>query len=108
MANKDPGKGTKTAATDRRWHAVSVKPGPGACSVADTGRDRRWLSREAPVLPLPGCTEPQKCRCTYRHHEDRRAGEGRRAEEKDAFARPAKIANERRQRGTRRAPRDSE
>ena len=28
--DKGPGKGAKTAATDRRWHAVSVKPGPGA------------------------------------------------------------------------------
>lgn len=108
MAIKDSGKGANKT-TDRRWHAVSVKPCPGACSVADTGRDRRWLSREAPVLPLPGCTKPEKCRCTYRHHEDRRADEGRRAEERDAFARPAtKVANERRQRGTRRAPRDSE
>ena len=107
MAAKEPGKrGTQTQ--DRRWHAVSVKPGPGACSVADTGRDRRWLSREAPMLPLPGCSKPESCRCTYQHHEDRRTGEGRRAEEKDAFARPVKVAHERRQRSTRRAPRDGQ
>jgi hypothetical protein len=106
MAIKDSGKGADKTA-DRRWHAVSVKPCPGACSVADTGRDRRWLSREAPALPLPGCTSPNRCRCTYIHHEDRR-GMARRAEDSDAFARPAKVANERRQRGTRRTPRNSE
>jgi hypothetical protein len=108
MAGKDPGKGAKTAATDRRWHAVSVKPGPRACTVADAGQDRRWLSREAPALPLPGCTSPDTCRCTYRHHEDRRDGEGRRAQEKNAFSRPAKVSTERRKLGTRRAPRDSQ
>jgi hypothetical protein len=102
MASKDPGK-TTSKSTDRRWHAVSVKPGPGACSVADTGRDRRWLSREAPALPLPGCTKPEKCRCTYLHHQDRRSGEARRADEVDAFARPAKVVEERRTRRTRRA-----
>lgn len=102
MASKDPGKGTNKS-SDRRWHAVSVKPGPGACNVADNGRDRRWLSREAPALPLPGCSKPESCRCTYQHHQDRRSGEGRRAEETDAFARPVKVANERRTRKTRRA-----
>ena len=102
MAAKDPGKqGTQTSV--RRWHAVSVKPGPGACNVADTGRDRRWLSREAPMLPLPGCSKPASCRCTYQHHQDRRTGEARRAEEADAFARPAKVVDERRTRKTRRA-----
>lgn len=106
MVTKDPAKQGTPALSDRRWHAVSVKPGPGACNVADNGRDRRWLSREAPMLPLPGCSRPESCRCTYQHHEDRRSGEGRRAEEKDAFARPVKVVNERRQRGTRRAPRD--
>jgi hypothetical protein len=102
MASKDPGK-TTSKSTDRRWHAVSVKPGPGACSVADTGRDRRWLSREAPALPLPGCTSPERCRCTYKHHDDRRSMD-RRAEDTDAFARPVKVENERRTRKSRRAP----
>lgn len=106
MATKDPGKpGTPTS--DRRWHAVSVKPGPGACNIADNGRDRRWLSREAPMLPLPGCTNPDRCGCTYKHHDDRRSMD-RRAEDTDAFARPTRVADERRSRKTRRAPRGSQ
>jgi len=101
MATKDPAKqGNPTS--DRRWHAVSVKPGPNACSVADTGRTRRWLSREAPMLPLPGCSRPEGCRCTYQHHQDRRSMD-RRAEDTDAFARPVKVATERRTGRTRRA-----
>lgn len=103
MAAKDMGPG-KTR-TDRRWHAVSVRPGPSACGAAMSGKDKRWLSREAPTLPLPGCSRPDRCLCRYLHHDDRRVG-GRRAEDLDAFARPPKIANERRTRRDRRAPRD--
>ncbi len=103
MAAKDPD-GTRPR-TDRRWHAVSVKPGQAICESAAAAKNRRWLSREAPVLPLPGCTMPDHCRCTYQHHEDRRVG-GRRAEDMDAFARPVKVVNERRKQRSRRAPRE--
>ena len=103
MATK-PGPTAKAPAS-KRWHAVSVKPGAGACPAASSGKDQRWLSREAPQLPLPGCTRPDTCRCTYQHHEDRRAG-GRRAEDTDAFKRPAHPVVERRRRQDRRKPSD--
>ena len=76
-----------------------------ACEAAKSGKDRRWLSREAPQLPLPGCNWPSQCRCTYQHHEDRRTG-GRRAEDLDAFARPVGVTTERRKRRDRRQPKD--
>lgn len=63
------------------WHAVSVVPGPTPCAVARAFRGQRFLSREAPHLPLPGCADRGACRCIYRHHADRRAGP-RRAFEK--------------------------
>jgi hypothetical protein len=91
--------------TDRRWHAVSVKPGAGACEAATSGKGRRWLSREAPALPLAGCTRPDRCSCKYQHHDDRRAGP-RRADDMDAFVRPAKMASERRRLRDRRAPQE--
>lgn len=94
MATKS-GQTGKFPTANKRWHAVSVKPCTGACPAAATGRDQRWLSREAPQLPLPGCTRPDTCRCTYQHHEDRR-GEGRRAEDTDAFRRPTHPTTERR------------
>jgi len=102
MAARDSGDNPPKV-SDRRWHAVSVKPGPRACDAASTGTDRRWLSREAPMLPLPGCTHPDRCRCTYQHHEDRRTG-GRRANEIDAFSRSPRVGQERRTRKSRRAP----
>ena len=66
-----------TAAAPRKavspHHAVVVVPGRHACAEAYALRDRRFLSREAPVLPLAGCGSLQ-CECRYEHHDDRRKG----------------------------------
>jgi hypothetical protein len=40
----------------------------------------RFLSAEAPRLPLYGCSMPSTCGCAYKHHDDRRV-RARRAEE---------------------------
>lgn len=61
-----------------RWHAVSVVPGSRACKAAEALKGQRFLSKEAPQLPLPQC-DTAECRCKYRHYEDRR-GPPRRAE----------------------------
>lgn len=55
------------------YHAVAIVPGRNACAEACALRDRRFLSREAPVLPLPGCNV-SPCECRYEHHDDRRKG----------------------------------
>jgi len=52
-------------------HAVVVVPGRHACAAANTLRDRRFLSREAPALPLTGCNAGE-CTCRYQHYDDRR------------------------------------
>ncbi len=43
-------------------------------------RNARFLSKEAPRLPMVGCDHPETCECTYRHFEDRRNGLRRSAE----------------------------
>jgi hypothetical protein len=53
------------------WHAVSVVPSEGACSKARSLSRVRFLSSDAPPLPLESC-DARTCRCHYRHHEDRR------------------------------------
>jgi hypothetical protein len=53
-------------------HAVVVVPGRHACAAAYALRGRRFLSREAPVLPLTGCGAGE-CSCRYEHHDDRRS-----------------------------------
>lgn len=60
-----------------QYHAVSVRPGMDACPGARTISATRFLSVEAPCLPLPDCGE-EECSCRFVHHSDRRAGEDRR------------------------------
>jgi hypothetical protein len=56
------------------WHAVSVIGGPvGACPAATEVRAKRFLPQDAPRLPMLNCAWPLKCRCVYRHYDDRRA-----------------------------------
>jgi hypothetical protein len=72
MAAKDD-KSKKKPKPDSTWHAVHVAPGKGACPAAIALGKRRFLAKEAPRLPLPDCTSPDKCTCSYRHHKDRRS-----------------------------------
>jgi hypothetical protein len=56
-----------------QFHAVSIKPGATACDAVNSIEGARFLSKDAPPLPLADCTNPD-CRCTYEHYEDRRSG----------------------------------
>ncbi len=58
------------------YHAVAIIPGPRACGEAKNIARKRFLSAEAPLLPLKNC-DAATCTCRYQHHEDRR-GEPRR------------------------------
>jgi hypothetical protein len=89
------------AATPKlRYHCVSVVAGIDACAAARALAGARLLSAEAPRLPLAGCTMPDACRCTYVHHDDRRAGP-RRASERGGLADPWSLTERRREGGRR-------
>lgn len=62
----------------RKFHGVSVKPGPHACPAAQQLAGQRFLPHEAPAMPLAGCDQA-KCQCAYSHHGDRRDREDRRS-----------------------------
>lgn len=85
---KVPGSGKQS------WHAVSVVAQSGACPAAEGLRDRRFLSDEAPALPLPECSSPWLCKCIYRHYSDRRTIL-RRETDRGRFPRP-RFGEERR------------
>lgn len=54
------------------YHAVSINPPlVGACAAAQRCAGKRFLSADAPTLPLAQC-DMSTCQCRYRHHEDRR------------------------------------
>jgi hypothetical protein len=59
-----------------KFHAVTVVRGRSACLGSAHLSGRRFLSEEAPPLPLPGCSV-QPCRCRYMHHADRRSEDRR-------------------------------
>ena len=90
-----------TSAKDR-WKAVAILADDAACAAAIQLRGKRFLSRDAPRLPLPECTRQDQCQCKYRHLRDRR-GPPRRAGDEGSFLRPEKkIVQERRRPGERR------
>ena len=55
------------------WHAVTIVAGPRCCEAARKVEGKRFLSKEAPSLPLKDCGRAD-CRCRYQHHDDRRKG----------------------------------
>jgi hypothetical protein len=77
------------------WHAVSVVTGRWCCDAARGILGSRFLSREAPRLPLPQCSSADACSCLYKHHPDRR-GQPRRKDEAMGMRRMVPVPNDRR------------
>jgi hypothetical protein len=69
------------AADQRRFHpfqAVSVCSVSGGCRAAEQMLHKRFLVKQSPTIPLPGC-KAQDCKCRYvRHHDRREKPRGRR------------------------------
>jgi hypothetical protein len=80
----EPEKGKQRARERHRWHAVMLLPGADACAAVQTCKGRRYLSKEAPRLPLEGC-DAKSCECRYRHYADRRGPPRRREEAGEAI-----------------------
>jgi len=61
------------------YHCVEVKMPYDACEEVLKLHGKRFLSAEAPMLPVSGCD--QHCSCKFKHHNDRRLEDRR-----DAFS----------------------
>lgn len=59
-----------------KYHAVTVAQGRTACLASLQLNGRRFLSNDAPLLPLPECAM-RPCHCRYLHYADRRAEDRR-------------------------------
>jgi hypothetical protein len=57
----------------RPFQAISIYRGVICCQMARRFDEHRFLVRDAPPLPLSGCTMSEKCQCKYIKHRDRRA-----------------------------------
>jgi len=85
-----------------RWNAVAIVAATGGCEAARALKGKRFLSTEAPRLPLAQCASPGECRCVYKKYADRRAGP-RREVEKTGLQRTSTGTQERRSRRGRRS-----
>jgi len=66
-------------AANEPYRAVTIKPDTAeCCAAARQQASARYLRNDAPLLPLPDCTNRDGCRCKYQHWADRRQ-EDRRA-----------------------------
>jgi hypothetical protein len=61
----------------RPFQAISIYRGVTCCAMAKQFSEHRFLAKDAPSLPLSGCTLPERCECRYLKHKDRRSGERR-------------------------------
>ncbi len=69
-------RGAKDAAASRAnlpYRAVTVYSKVECCAAAQRLAGQKFLAAHAPQLPLGGCTQPDTCRCRYRHLQDRRS-----------------------------------
>jgi hypothetical protein len=82
-----------------RWHAVTIAAPSNACGAAQACKGKRFLSGDAPWLPLEEC-DAKRCGCTYRHYEDRR-GDSRRQDDKSTAQQGREQSNRRVSRGRR-------
>jgi len=57
----------------RPFQAISIYRGLICCDMARKFSEHRFLVRDAPPLPLAGCSMAKTCQCKYIKHRDRRA-----------------------------------
>ena len=75
---KQPERRTSTLTDTTEFHAVSIKFPPKACDAAKALDGKRFLSKAAPLTPLPDC-DIVDCQCRFVHYKDRRARVDRRS-----------------------------
>ena len=57
----------------RPFQAISIYRGLICCDMARKFSEHRFLMRDAPPLPLAGCSMRKTCQCKYIKHRDRRS-----------------------------------
>jgi hypothetical protein len=58
--------------TPRSFQSVSIYSRSDCCAAAQRITGQKFLAAHAPQLPLGGCSQPEQCRCRYKHMSDRR------------------------------------
>lgn len=55
-----------------RFQSVSIVHGGKCCPPVKSLTGQRFLASNAPSLPLPTCSLPGQCKCSFQKHDDRR------------------------------------
>jgi len=92
----------------QEWHAVVIVPSGHACEAAILLKGHRFLSKDAPRLPLECCPSPEHCHCTYRHFSDRRGGSRRGTDRGEPITRRPTVGERRSKRGRRTSDSDAD
>lgn len=66
----------ETARSTGKYQSVSIRYGIDPCEAVEKLSGKRFLSEEAPPLPLPDCSAA-RCQCWYVHVGDRRVDDRR-------------------------------
>ena len=69
---KTEGKRPPLGALGNIFHGIAIEPGSRSCEAVRELAGKRFLSEDAPRLPLDECQCVPDCRCVYRHFSDRR------------------------------------
>jgi hypothetical protein len=83
ISRADPARKAEPNAKPKRsnitgdFRAVEIAPGIICCAAAKHARGRPYLLRQAPRMPLYGCTMPMNCSCKFRKNADRRDNDRR-------------------------------
>ncbi|MBT8142988.1 MAG: hypothetical protein HKN88_06000 [Gammaproteobacteria bacterium] len=68
---------SKQYALRNKHSAVTISHDSHACDAVKKLGNVRFLVRDAPLLPVKGCTRSHDCECQYLHHTDRRKADRR-------------------------------
>lgn len=85
-----------------KYHCVSITCRNNPCEAVKRLEGRRFLSAEAPLLPLHGCAA-DSCQCRYVHYNDRREEDRRHPYGCHRSTPPTSIGRERRKKTGRRS-----
>jgi hypothetical protein len=70
---KSEPRGAAEPAAMRPFQAIAIYRGIQCCELARKFGEHRFLAKDAPALPLKGCSMPERCDCRYLKYKDRRA-----------------------------------
>ncbi|WP_394205067.1 hypothetical protein [Shewanella waksmanii] len=70
-SDQPPSSSVATGTSIHPHHAVAVVMADDACKAVQQIQGTRYLSADAPTIPLPNC-DSSNCQCHYQHYEDRR------------------------------------